>query len=146
MRACVCVCVCVCVSVHHIPFLKALKSNKKKKLIYQDAFPGTKIIMNQRFSTCSHYSNIVANGQQRAALILRCFKSRDPMLFRAFTTYVQPIVEYCSPVWSPVYKSDILLIESVQRQFTKKLFGLRDLSHTQRLDELNADSLEKRIG
>ena len=103
------------------------------------------VIIDSKLRFTSHYSSMVAKAHQRAALILRCFKSRDPiLLFKAFTTYVRPIVEYCSPVWSPVYKTDITLIESVQRRFTKKLFGLRELSYTQPLESLNADSLEKR--
>ena len=44
-----------------------------------------------------HVSTITSKAHQRAALIFRCFKSRDPaLLFRAFCVYVCPIVEYCS--------------------------------------------------
>ena len=44
-----------------------------------------------------HINKIVTKAHQRAALILRCFKSRKPdVLFRAFTVYVRPILEYCS--------------------------------------------------
>jgi len=58
---------------------------------------------------------------QMAWLILRCFEYREPnVLFRAFTTSVRPILEYCSPILAPVYKT----VESVQRRFTKKLDGL----------------------
>ena len=49
---------------------------------------------------------------------------------------------YCSPVWAPVYKSDINLIESLQRHFTKTLNGLRYLFYEQRLNTLSAESLE----
>ena len=66
-----------------------------------------------------HISAITSKAHQRAALIFRCFKSRDPvLLFRAFCVYVRPIVEYCSSVWNPAYKCDILKIEAVQRRFT----------------------------
>ena len=66
------------------------------------------------------------------------------MLFRAFTVYVRPLLEYCSPVWAPVYKSDIELIERVQRRFTKRLVGLRNLSYLERLSSLNVETLELR--
>ena len=103
------------------------------------------IIFDSRLRFNNQYSNIVAKAHRRAALILRCFKSRDPfLLFKAFKTYVIPILEYCSPVWSPVYLTDIRTIESVQRRFTKKLSGLRDISYNQRLSYLNAESLERR--
>ena len=69
-----------------------------------------------RFS--HHYENVLAKAHQRASFILRCFECRDPnVLFRAFITYVRPILEYCSPVWAPVNKTDIKRLESVQRRF-----------------------------
>jgi len=37
---------------------------------------------------------------------------------------VRPLLDYCSPVWAPVYKTDINLIKRVQRRFTK--LGLKD--------------------
>ena len=81
---------------------------------------GVNIAPKLRFSY--RYDNLVAKAKPRASLILRCFECREPaVLFRAFTTFVRPAVEYCSPVWAPVYKGDINLIESVQRHFTKKL-------------------------
>ena len=78
------------------------------------------VIVNSKLSFSAHFAAITAKAHQWAGLISRCFKSRDPhILFRAFKVYVRPIVEYCSPVWSPVYKSGIRKIEAVQRRFTK---------------------------
>ena len=92
-----------------------------------------------------HYENVVAKAHQRASLILRCFECRDPnVLLRAFNTYVRPILEYCSPVWAPVYKTDIKRFESVQRRFTKKLDGLNHMSYEHRLKTLCAESLDLR--
>jgi len=51
----------------------------------------------------------------------------------------------CSPVWAPGYKTDINLIERVQRRFTKRLLGLKDISYLDRFVILdNANSLEIR--
>ena len=78
-------------------------------------------------------------------MILKCFQSRDKLLlFRAFIVYVRPILEYCSNIWTPYKMSDIRKIESVQRLFTKKLYGLQDMSYPNRLKCLNAESLEMR--
>jgi len=74
---------------------------------------------DNELSLSAHYSPIVCKAHQRACLIPRCFKSRDPVIiFRAFTVYVRPLLEYCSPVWSPGYTT-----ESVQKRFTKRLNG-----------------------
>jgi len=58
---------------------------------------------------------------------------------------VRLLLDYCCPVWAPVYKTDINLIERVQRCFTKRLLGLKDISYHDRLVILdNADTLEIR--
>lgn len=96
-----------------------------------------------RFST--HYASIVKKAHQRASLILRCFKCRDPLLLsKAFVVYVRPLLEYCSPVWAPVYTCDISLLESVQRRFTKRIAGMKDLTYPQRLTKLKLETLELR--
>jgi len=92
------------------------------------------------------YKKIVTIAYQRAALICRCFKSKQPdILFRAFAVYVQrPILEYCSAVWNPGYLCDINKIEYVQRRFTKRLKGFHSLSYVDRLKTLNTESLQLR--
>jgi len=103
------------------------------------------VMMDSKLSFSAHYSLIVCKAHQRACLILRCFKSRDPViLFRAFTVYVRPLLEYCSPVWSPGYKTDIFRIESVQKRFTKRLNGCQDLTYKARFALLKTETLELR--
>ena len=63
---------------------------------------------------------------------------------RVFLVYVRPILEYCSVVWSPCTKKDIDCIEKVQRQFTKRLPGLKSMSYTDRLKCLDLTTLELR--
>ena len=53
-------------------------------------------------------------------------------------------MEYASPAWSPYHIKDIKHLESVQRNFTKRLPGFSSLTYQQRLDKLNLDSLELR--
>lgn len=103
------------------------------------------IIVDNKLRFSSHYACIVRKAHQRSSLILRCFKCRDSsILTKAFVVYVRPLLEYCSPVWAPVYISDISLIESVQRRFTKRISGMKDLSYPQRLNKLNLETLEER--
>jgi len=46
-----------------------------------------------------HCSLTAAKANARSRLILKAFLSRDPsILTRAFTTYVRPMLEYCSPI------------------------------------------------
>jgi len=69
---------------------------------------------------------------------------RSRLILKAYITYVRPILEYCSPVWSPHHKYLINKTESVQKFFTKRLPGLWDISYSKRLQLLNLQSLEYR--
>ena len=66
------------------------------------------IIVTNDLSPSEHVNNITVKAHQRANAILRCFASHDnKLLVRAFTTYVRPLLEYNSVVWSPYLKQDI---------------------------------------
>ena len=81
----------------------------------------------------------------RSALLKKVFCSGDrDTLVWAFKVFVRPILEYASPVWSPSQISNITLVESVQRRFTRALCGLKNKSYAERLQILNLESLEKR--
>ena len=103
------------------------------------------ILVDTRLRFDKHVCNIVHKAHQWAALIKRCFRTRDAnVLMKAFTVYVRPLLEYCSPVWNPQYVCHISNIESVQRRFTKHLTGLKNNTYITRLSKLNVDSLELR--
>lgn len=52
-------------------------------------------------------------------------------------------LEYCIQLWSPQYKTDIDLLELVQRRVLKKIKGREHLSHEDRLRVLGLFSLEQ---
>jgi hypothetical protein len=103
------------------------------------------VIVASDLSSCAHITAIVAKAHQRANTILRCFVSRDvDLLLRAYVTYVRPLVEHDSVVWSPFLKQDIEMVERVQRKYTKRLPGFQNYSYLERLKLLNLTSLELR--
>ena len=103
------------------------------------------VIIDSKLRFKEQINSLVTKAHQRACLIMRCFKSREPLLlFRAFCVYVRPLIAYCVPVWSPGYSTDIIKLEAVQRRFTKRLRGFRLLTYRERLSKLNIDSLELR--
>ena len=114
-------------------------------LLCVDTITDLGVILTSDFSFSKHINKLCSKARCRSAMILKCFQSRDRLLlFRAFIVYVRPILEYCSNVWSPYKLCEIRKIESVQRQFTKKLRGLEDLSYPDRLKCLKAEPLEIR--
>ena len=66
---------------------------------------------------------------------------------KAYKTFVRPILEYGSSVWNPYLIADIDKIESVQRNFTKKICFRSSIpfsSYKDRLKKLSLHSLEYR--
>ena len=61
-----------------------------------------------------------------------------------FKSMVRPILEYANPVWAPYLKQDIQAIQNIQKNYTKRIYGLKKMSYHERLKFLNLPSLEYR--
>jgi len=95
------------------------------------------------------YCNEVATKAcARMSLIFRIFSTKNTdLLVRAYTTFVRPILEYETPVWSPYYTKDIERIEQVQRAFTRRVYcrcSMPKVEYQRRLETLGLESLEAR--
>ena len=81
---------------------------------------------------------------------MKCFHSRDyKLLIKAFKTYVKPILEHATTVWSPTNRSisEINTIENIQKSFTRKDAFLRKhalLSYIHRRELFNLKRLKLR--
>ena len=103
------------------------------------------VLIDDELTFSPHINSIVHKASCRSILIFKSFISRNTKtLVRAFITYVRPILEYCSPIWTPSTIKDTTAIESVQRRFTKKLPGLFNYSYDERLQKLGLERLEAR--
>merc|ERR1719290_229915 len=78
-------------------------------------------------------------------MLLRTFetRARRPMIM-LYNTFLRSKLEYCCMVWSPSEQQEINKIEDIQRIFTKKIDGMKDLNYHERLKRLNMYSLERR--
>ena len=69
---------------------------------------------NRKFS--AHCVKVQKKALRVSANIFRSFRGRDTaFLMKMFDTYVRPVVEYGSSVWSPYTMKDIDLVERVLR-------------------------------
>ena len=101
--------------------------------------------VDDRLKFDHHMQNIIKKAYQRIGVLFRGFVSRDTKLMTlAYKTYIRPILEYCSEIWSPYLLKDIDAVEGVQRYFTRRIPGLKTFSYTERLFLLNLESLEVR--
>ena len=65
------------------------------------------------------------------------------MLIMLYKSLVRPVLEYASPVWSPVKRGKIEHLEPVQRRMTKIIPVLKK-SYSERLKQLGLPTLEYR--
>ena len=68
----------------------------------------------------------------------------ENMALKLYKVLVRPHLEYAVSVWAPYLKTDVALVESVQRKATKWAPSLRHLQYCDRLKRLNLPSLEFR--
>jgi len=105
------------------------------------------VTVNDLLTPCDHIAKTVCTAFQQVNLIYRTFVSRDlSSLVCAYCTYIRPLLEYNSVVWSPsnLGDTDIRCVESVQRKFTKRLPSFHNLSYTVRTEKLGLTTLELR--
>ena len=90
---------------------------------------------------------VVSKARVMVGWVLRTFSTRekDPML-TIWNSQIRPILDYCSPLWSPGpwNYNEIDLLEKTQRTFTRQIIGMDDLDYSQRLKALNLYSIQRR--
>ena len=92
-----------------------------------------------------HIVSLAKKGRCMAQWVFGVFSGRGPeLMITVYKTLVRSLMEYCSPLWSPQAVGDIQLLESVQRGFTAKIAGMKDLDYWQRLKALDLMSLQRR--
>jgi hypothetical protein len=92
-----------------------------------------------------HINKIVGKAYSRVGVLFRGFASRNVQVLKhAYITYVRPVLEYASSVWSPHLLKHINAIERVQKQFTRRIPSLSDLTYPERLAAIDLEPLELR--
>lgn len=103
------------------------------------------VTITSNLSSSKHIQNIVSSASRVMGLLFRTFECRDKVfMVRMFCTKVRPILEYACESWSPYNLCDIDAIEQVQRSFTKRISGLKNLPYGERLELCGLEPLELR--
>ena len=105
------------------------------------------ITISDDLTWSSHIDKIISKCRKQIAWILRIFSKRDINTMRTlWISLIRPIIDYCSPVWSPhpTNYGQIDRLEGVLRNFTKKVDNLHELPYCMRLKEMKLSSIQRR--
>lgn len=90
-----------------------------------------------------HIKTVVNKSRRLIGTALKSFKTRDhQFLLKLYMSFIRPTLLYASVIWVPSKKYLRSELESVQRRYTKRFYGMRNLSYSERLRRLNILSLE----
>ena len=134
------------------------KSSSNKDLpnynINQNDFNRTKIVkdlgiyISNNLKWKSYITKITNKTKFLSYLILKTFKTPQPDLYISlYKTYIRPIMEFNTSAWSPTSTTDIKVVETVQKSFTRKVLrklNIQYSSYQDRLKQLKLRSLEYR--
>ena len=103
------------------------------------------ILLSKEATFSSNINQKVATAKKLVGWIHRTFHSREKLaMMTLFKSLVIPRIEYCCQLWNPNKQCDISDIEGIQKSYTKKITGMRELNYWQRLAALKLYSLERR--
>ena len=103
------------------------------------------VSMSEELSWTPHINIMVDKARQISSWVLGVFRDRSKtVMLQLYKSLVRSRVEYCCPLWNPIKIADIQSIESIQRQFTRRIRGLKDTNYWERLKALNLCSLQRR--
>ena len=84
-------------------------------------------------------------ANRNLGIIFRTFTYIDQEMFlNLHKSLVRPHLEYATPVWSPFYKKDKIIIQNVQIRATKLVTLCKHLPYPERLRKLGLPTLEYR--
>jgi len=103
------------------------------------------VLISQDLKVSRQCKKAATTAGQVLNQILRAFHYRDRKTFaQLYKTYVRPHLEFAVAAWSPWSRSDIDVLENVQRKFVKNVSGLQSRDYEDKLRELGLPSLEDR--
>ena len=93
-----------------------------------------------------HLEKVVGTVRQKTGWVLRTFQSRSPFLMKTlYKTLIIPHLDYCSQLWSPIKKTEIHMLEKLQKDFFNRVPALKNLSYWEKLEFLQMYSIERRL-
>ena len=93
-----------------------------------------------------HTEKACKKARQKSGWLFRTFYSRNTFFLRQmFKSLVQPHLDYCSQLWSPSEGPNLVKVEKVLRDFTKRIPELKGKNYWQRLEAIKMNSEQRRF-
>ena len=103
------------------------------------------VIIASNSKVADHCQQAYATASRMLGLVARTVKHRNiSIMVHLYKSLVWPHLEYSTSVWNPHYQKDKLLLEKVQRRFTRLFDDLRSTEYKDRFEVLKLWSLKER--
>ena len=104
------------------------------------------VIVDRSLKFHVHVRDLVRKAAGLASNLLQSTVNRSPeFMIALFVSNIRPILDHCSCIWNVGYVSDLALLKTVQRRWSKKVVGFSNLSYAERLRSLNLFSIKGRL-
>ena len=103
------------------------------------------ILISSDLSWSPHIRAIASKARQKASWVLSVFHTLTAsVMLTLYKSMVRSLLEYSCPLWHPIRISDIQELKSVQKAFTARISGIKDMHYWDRLVHLSLMSLQRR--
>ena len=80
------------------------------------------VIISSNLKVADHYRHAYATANRMLGLFSRTVKFRNvDVMVRLYKSLIRPHLEYSTSIWNPHYEKDKVLLEKVQRRFTRSV-------------------------
>ena len=89
---------------------------------------------------------VCKKARQKSGWLFRTFYSRNTQFLKqVFKSLVQPHIDYCSQLWTPLEGPNLDKVEKVLRDFSRRIPELKGMNYWERLERLAMNSEQRRL-
>ena len=89
---------------------------------------------------------VCKKARQKSGWLFRTFYSRNTQFLKqVFKSLVQPHIDYCSQLWTPLEGVNLEKVEKVLRDFSRRIPELKGMNYWERLERLAMNSEQRRL-
>ena len=115
-------------------------------MVVVDSYKDLGVTIDSKLKFHEHVRMTVGKAGGLQSELLRSTVCRAPeFMVSLFVSHIRPIIDYCSCVWNVGYRQDLVLLESLQRRWTRETSGMAHLPYDDRLRELGLYSVTGRL-